>query len=449
VTRALAHILSLNFLSLVLVAATCGLGYRLVAERARRRWWRWLLGWSLKGLLVPGAAWTLMNVGLSWSLPPFMPAIQAASNRGAGWFTVFVLVLSRGGFVLASSWSAVTLGWMIARAGVATEGETRSDFKGLFWTCFIGMLVPALIFVLVGGWPVYGLAATIILLPMAGYAPRILHPAKDPPMYARAIARMKFGKYAEAEWEIIRELEKCEDDFEGWLMMAELYANHFHDLGEAEQTVLEICDHPKTTPSQLSVVLHRLADWQLKLGGDPDAARRALQMICDRLPGSHLARMAQLRLNQLPVSAQELREQQTARPIPLPALGDSLDEEAAAAGEKLDPAQASRLANECVQRLERNPNDALAREKLARLLAEQLNQAPSAIEQLQWLLQLPEQGESRRAEWLGLIAAWQIKLLGDAEAGRRTLEQLVRDFPQTAQALAARRRIRLLDRPRG
>ena len=52
------------------------------------------------------------------------------------------------------------------------------------------------------------------------YGPSILHVKPTPPMYARAIARMKFGKYSEAELEIIRELEKCEDDFEGWMMLA-------------------------------------------------------------------------------------------------------------------------------------------------------------------------------------------------------------------------------------
>jgi hypothetical protein len=439
-----AILLSLMLLGPVLVAA-CGLAYRLVPENARRQWWRWLLGWSLKGLLAPAVIWTLMNVGLSWSLPPFMPAVQAAQNRGA-WLAVLLGVLIQGGFVLASCWSAVTLAWMLARAAMAATGEARSNFKGLFWTCFIGMLVPALIIALLGGWPAYGLAAMLILVPMAGYAPGILHPPKHPPMYARAIARIKFGKYAEAEWEIIRELEKCEDDFEGWLMMADLYANHFHDLGEAEQTVLEICDHPNTTAPQLAVALHRLADWQLKLAGDPDAARRALQMICDRLPGTHLARMAQLRINQLPVTAHELREQRTARAIHLPALGDSLDNEAAPSGERLDPAQASRQASAYRQEIERNPGNVFAREKLARLLAEQLDQVHSAIEQLRRLLQMPEQDEARRAEWLGLIAAWQIKRLDDPEAGRRTLEQIIREFPQTTQALAARRRIQLLDR---
>ena len=46
-----------------------------------------------------------------------------------------------------------------------------------------------------------------------------------------------------------------------------------------------------------------------------------------------------------------------------------------------------------------------------------------------------------RAEWLGLIAAWQIKYRQDLEAGRKTLERLVREFPQSPQAFAARRRL--------
>ena len=57
-----------------------------------------------------------------------------------------------------------------------------------------------------------------------------------------------------------------------FLLLAGLYANNFNDLLEAEQTILGICDHPKTTPSQLSVALHELAHWQLQRG-DPVAAR--------------------------------------------------------------------------------------------------------------------------------------------------------------------------------
>jgi hypothetical protein len=193
------------------------------------------------------------------------------------------------------------------------------------------------------------------------------------------------------------------------------------------------------------VALHRLADWQLSLANDPEAARRALQMICDRLRGSHLAHMAQLRLDQLPRTQAELHEQKTATTIPLPALGDSFDGEPPGPP-PVDQAKAVAAANACVQQLKQNPNHVSAREKLARTFAEQLQQADRGIEQLNLLLNMPDQPNSKRAEWLGLSAAWHLKYRQDAETGRKVLERLIQEFPGTPQAFAARRRIQLLDR---
>ncbi len=442
-----ASFVSLLFLSLVLIGTGWALAWRLAAEQRRSQNLRWLLAWSLKGLLLPLALWTVMNLGISWALQPFMPQVQAAQNRGGNWWPAFLRVAVAGMFIVSSYWTALTLGWglMTARGGLV--GEARSDFKALCWTCFLGMIVPALLVLLLGGWVTLGLAAIVLLAPIAAYAPAILRVKKLPPMYAAAIARMKFGKYSEAEWEIIRQLENCEDDFEGWLMLAELYAKHFNDLAEAEQTVLEICGQPKTTAPQLSIALHRLADWQLQLASDPDAARRALQIICDRLKGSHLARMAQLRINQLPRTSEELREQQVAQTVPLPALGDSLDEEPAPAGSEPDRDKAVKAANACVEKLKQDPNNVPAREKLARILVEGLQQVDQGLEQLGLLLDMPDQPEAKRAEWLGLTAAWHIKHRQDVATGRKVLERLLREFPQTPQAFAARRRLQLLDVP--
>jgi len=388
-----------------------------------------------------------MNVGLSWNLQPFMPQVQAAQNGGGIWFPAYLRVVASGLFVISSYWTSVTLAWVLVEAGAGTEGHTRAQFKSLCLTCFIAMLVPALLLWFFGGWPLLGLAGFALLAPMAGYGSNILQVRKTPPLYAHAIARMKFGKYSEAELEIIRELERCEDDFDGWLMLASLYGNQFNDLAEAERTILEMCGHPKTTASQLSIALHELANWHLQRGGDPAAARQALQIICQRLPGSHLAHMAQLRINQLPSSAAQLRQQQSGAPIPLPALGDTLDEPAARAESEMDREQATKEANACVEILNSDPSHAPARERLARLFTEHLNQPELGIEQASLLLDLPDQPESRRAEWLGLIAAWQIKYRHDFDAGRAILERLLREFPQTPQALSARHRLRLLNAP--
>jgi hypothetical protein len=442
--RSIAIFVALLFLSTVFGLVTLAMVYRLADEQRRTKRLRWLLNWWLKGFLLPLVLWVVMNLGISWNLQPFMPEVQAAQAGGGPWFPEFLRVVGEGLFIVSSYWAAVTLIWTVARASRGLKGEPRSDFKGLCLTCCIGMFLPALGIVFLGGWAVVGFAATAMVGPIAGCAPGIVNRKKPPPMYASALARVKFGKYREAELVIIKELEKSEDDFEGWMMLADLYANQFGDLPEAEQTVLEICDQPRTTPSQISIALHRLADWHLKVGHRPEAARRALQAICDRLPNSHLAHMAQLRLNQLPANAEELREQQSSAPIPMPVLGDQLDEpfplESGVSRQK-----AADMANGCVEKLKEDPNNVAAREKLSRLFAERLGQPDLGIEQVMLLLNMPEQPDAKRAEWLSWAAAWHIRYREDPQTGRNVLERLIREFPDSPQALSARRRIRLID----
>lgn len=440
--KAIALLICLGFLGGVVVLAGTVLVCRLNPQAQQRQSLLWLAGWFGKGLLVPWLLWAILNFGISWKLQPFMPQVQAAQNSG-DWLSAWITTTAIGFYVLSTYWTAATLIWALSRVTKDLQGDMWADFKGLCLTCGLGLALPAAVVVLLGGWANLGLAALVILIPLAGYTPSILTPKKAPPMYARAIARMKFGKYDEAEWEIIRELEKCEDDFEGWMMLAELYANHFRDLSQAEQTILDICEHPQTTPSQLSVALHRLADWHLRIGGDPEPAKRALQMIQDRLPGTHLARMARLRMQQLPDTADELRRQQTAATIPLPALGDSLDGEPVS-GPMSDPQAAASAARQCVERLTKHPNDIETRERLARLLAEQLNQVDQGLEQLQLLLGLPGQPGAKRAQWLSLVAAWHLRYRNDRATGREYLERLVREHPESPQAFAARRRLFLL-----
>ena len=69
------------------------------------------------------------------------------------------------------------------------------------------------------------------------------------------------------------------EDFDGWVLLAELYAMRFHDLSSAAQTIGEICDDPKTTPVQFSIALNKLADWHEAVG-DRDEALRVLEQIC-------------------------------------------------------------------------------------------------------------------------------------------------------------------------
>jgi len=431
-------------LSAGFVALGVAMTFRLTPERTQRQIINWLANWFGKGVVLPVALWGAMNLGCSWNLPAFMSSVQAAQNGPGPWFPEWLRVTALGGFVVTSYWATATLVWVLLTTSRAVEPDARKQFHALCWTCGIGLGIPALLVLLIGGWPALGMACVIVVAPMAGYAPGTLIPRKMPPMYARAIARIKFGKYSEAEWEIIRELEKCEDDFEGWMMLAELYATRFQDIREAERTILDICDQPKTTPSQLSVAFHRLAEWQLKIAGDPVAARRALQMIIDRLPRTHLAHMAQLRQRQLPQTAQELRQQQTDTRIRLPALGDTLDHLENPEIPPLERKEAARQANSCVEQLKADPNYAPPREKLARLFAEQLGRADLGIEQLHLLLNLPDQPDNKRAEWLALTAAWHLKYRHDSASASHFLERIIEEFPGTPHALSARHRLEQL-----
>src|SRR6185503_16544791 len=139
----------------------------------------------------------------------------------------------------------------------------------------------------------------------------------------------------------------------------------FNDVGQAQQTVCELCEEPSTTLAQISVALHRLADWQMELRDDPAAARLALEEICSRMPGTHLARMATLRINQLPRSSAELTEQRRSKSIALPALGDGLDAAVAEGAQKIGAEAALALANQCVEKLMEDPRNVPVREKLA------------------------------------------------------------------------------------
>lgn len=404
---------------------------------------RCLVGWACKGVFVPVIVWMVFNSGISPRMPPLMPEIAIAQSGGASWASATLEVTADGLLVIGSYWAAITLGWLATL--IATRASNRTDFISLsvFWCLVLTPLVwPILHF---SGWKGVGFAGMVWLLPIV-HCTMSLAPSKKPcPIYSRAIAKMKFGRYAEAESAVIRELEKCEEDFDGWMLLADLYANQFNDLPEADRTIREVCDQPKITSLQISIALHRLADWHLKLGENPVAARVALEAICQKLPGSHVARMARQRMDQLPATREELREQLKARSFPLPALSEILDEGADHTKPETNHADAALLANQYAEKLKRDPNSVPEREKLARILAERLGEVDLAIDQLELLIGMPEQPDQKITEWLSLLAAWQLNYRRDNAAARKPLERLVHEYPQTAQAFAAQRRLNLME----
>lgn len=398
------------------------------------------IGWMAKGLGLPVLAWVLINCGVLWSFGPFMPKVSQRKAAGLPWEELLLYYIGTGTIVLASLWLAASLLWLLIIVFRSLAKERRSEFKtyAAFWSVVTYPVAGVIVWL--GEWYAKPVGLCVWLIPVAHWTTPLLTREKEFLSYSGALGRMKLGKFKEAEASILQQLEKCEDDYDGWMMLAELYAKHFGDVDTADQTVRELCAQPGLNPGQIYTALNRLADWHLTLADDPVAARDVLNIVCEAYPQTHLARLAHTRMSQLPASRKELLAQREGRRIRLPALRENLD--SAAPPPSLE---APAAANDCVNRLKANPDDVPTREKLARLFAEQLGRANLGIEQLELLIEMPGQPENKIAEWLAEIAAWQFKYLKNPEAGRRILERLVSDHPQTPQAFAAQRRLLLMD----
>jgi tetratricopeptide (TPR) repeat protein len=394
-----------------------------------------------------------MNSGAMWRSGPFIPEVSAEKNKGGSrWIDLLSEYVGVGMMVIAFWWLALLLAWLLCVAIKNMPDDNRASFRAIvvFWSVITLPIAAFVIFLghsassksaFTGGeWLAGGFAACIWLLPIAHYAMPLLIKRRTTTFYSAAVARMKLGKPEQAEAEILKQLEQAEDDYDGWMMMAQLYAEHYHDLDTADQTVRDLCAQPGLNPGQVYMALSKLADWHLTLGDDPIAARSALEIVVKAYPGTHLGRMAQAKMGQIPRSRADLLEQRKGRTLRLPSLRDLDTPEA-----ELPRAEAAAAANNCVNRLKADPDDIATREKLAWLFAEQLGRADMGIEQTKLMLEMPNQPENKRAEWLAQIGAWQLKHLQNKETGRRTLEQLIREYPNSPQAFTAVRRLGLLD----
>jgi hypothetical protein len=404
---------------------------------------REFLLWVAKGVAAPVLIWVEFNSVLVFGGAPYLPGLQILKLGGGPWVAVLLYVIAAGVLVISFYWAAASFGWMLSallarRPDLASVGATA-----LIWTLLVSPLVGVVLWLV--GWYGTGLALAIWWGALTHAIIPLTQPAQAAPAYGAAVARMKFGKYAEAEREVLSELEQHQDDFDGWMMLADLYANHFQELDEADRVVRQLCDQTNVDGAHLALAFHRLADWHLKVGEDPARARAALEEIRRRLPGSYFAREAWQRIARLPTSRQALRQERKARTVRLPALRENLAEAAAEAATPTTREQAASLANQCVQRLKEDPGDTPTREKFARILAEQLGQVDLAVEQLQLLVAAPDQPESKCAEWLATMAAWRIRHQQNWPAARPLLERLIQEYPQSPQAFVAQRRIQLMD----
>jgi hypothetical protein len=400
----------------------------------------WLWKWMFRGLAFPLAIWVMMNLGSMPLMPPLTRGIARLRNSGSPGMALFGQIALALFFIL-SNWAMVTFFWMLAILTRRAKNPEEMVMAAIFWS---PILLPVL-GLLVGlfGWGFFGFGMLLWIWPLSEYCINNADFRKPSPAYGKVVAKIARGRYSDAEMAILGELEHSENDFEGWMRLSELYANQFHDIASADQAIHDLCLEPATTLSQISVALHKLADWHINIYGNVAAARRTLEELCARMPGTHLATMARHRINTLPAADRIEKSTEAPRLTMQPAMkdfGETLPPDVAV----MDEQTALDHVNQCVEKLNVDPNNVAARERLAVIYASHLGQVDLAVEQLQLLLEMPDQPSAKSARWLGLMAGWLTQHRGEGDAVRNILEKLVREHPQSPQAFEAQRRLGMI-----
>jgi tetratricopeptide (TPR) repeat protein len=270
-------------------------------------------------------------------------------------------------------------------------------------------------------------------------------PPEPKPYYSIAIAKQKQGHPLESIVELRAQLAKFPNDFEGVLLLAGVLAVDMNDLPGAEITLNHFCDSPHAPDRQVVAALTQLADWELKLTQDVDAARAALQKIVTRFPDTEFSLRAEQRLAHLGETEKILLAAHDRQAMELPEGVKNvglLNSSEFLKPKEIEPGQ---LAAVYVKHLEQYPHDAEVREKLAVLYAKDFQRLDMATMELVQLINEPKHAPKQVVHWLNLLANFQIELGADVATVRATLEKIAARFPDAPQAEVARRRLALLN----
>jgi hypothetical protein len=270
-------------------------------------------------------------------------------------------------------------------------------------------------------------------------------PPERKPFYSIALTKRHRGKPHEAVAEIRRQLAQFPNDFEGVMLLARIQAEDLADLAGAENTLNHFCDWPQAPLKQVAAAFTQLADWHMKLAADVNAARSALQTIIARFPDTESALQAEQRIAHLVETEQMMLARHDRQDVAVPegvqniGLLDSTD------FLKPQDIEPGKLAAAHVKHLEAHPHDAEVREKLAIIYAKDFQRLDLATMELAQLINEPKYKPKQVAQWLNLLANFQVELGADVATVRATLEKIVDSFPNLPVADLAQRRLARLE----
>jgi tetratricopeptide (TPR) repeat protein len=330
--------------------------------------------------------------------------------------------------------------WVLTVAIIAGGIYILRGFPRQFWVVVV--LFPAVAVGLIWA-PSF---ANMVAQPLSGMFDGGTQEVERRPYYSIAETKRRKGFPQEAADAVRAELEKFPFDVTGTLLLAAILAEDLKDISGARQVIHEWLARPDLPAPGATAVSNAMADWELQIAKDPEAARAWFDRIVRNYPGTQWAHQAEQRLAHLPTSEHlqalaegssvELREGQKYIGLRTTTRGAVPEPESESPGD---------LADKYIEQLERHPTDTDTREKLASLYAEQYNRMDLASDQLEQLIAMPTETPKHIARWLNLKASLQIKTTGDRAAAEQTLKRIIDTYPQSAAATQAFERLASLN----
>ncbi|MGZ8919768.1 MAG: tetratricopeptide repeat protein [Limisphaerales bacterium] len=333
--------------------------------------------------------------------------------------------------------------WVVSFGLIATLITIGVKLSDNFAGAFIGPIVAAAFGIVLGIlWaPHIGalLASPITALYDGGdQAPEIR------PFYSIARAKQKRGKYEEAIADVRQQLERFPEDYEGWMLLAELYGTNLKDNLSAQNCLEEILQHNGHAPRNVVYTLNRSADWYLEHAADRDSARGALEEIIRRFPGSEHAHTAAQRIAHL-TTDKMLLDQRERPTIHLTRHDTHIGLEGKVADPRPPTEDPGDAAIRLLTHLQTFPEDVDAREQLATVYADDYRRLDLAAYQLEILIARPGVTPKETARWLNMLVDFHINLNQDPEGARAALRRIIELFPGSAVAGLAESRLAYLE----
>lgn len=268
-------------------------------------------------------------------------------------------------------------------------------------------------------------------------------PPDPKPVYSIALAKRRRGDFLGARDAVRAQLIKFPNDFEGQMLLAEIEAQDLNDLRAASIAVERFVRQSGHAVTNIAFALSSMADWHMKYAQDREAAEACFERMIELLPNTEWELRAKQRIAHLG-STDMLLGQEARRQIHLTHIeGDpGLD------GGKsiIRPVEedAGAQAAQYVKHLEQFPLDTEIRERLAEIYASHFQRLDLATEQLEQLIQYPNQPYRQVVKWLNLLADFQVKHGGTYEGARGVLQRIVDLNPKAGAASLAQNRMELL-----